>query len=122
MTTFRTSVQDRTADETAQVRSSPSCQAARTRLEVRGIVQGVGFRPFVYHLARQLHLAGFVLNTSEGVLIEVEGSPTALDQFIGRLTGEKPVLAEISSVHADSIEPQGEVTFTIRESLEEVEK
>src|ERR1700757_2122616 len=107
MTILRASVQGDAAGETAHVRSSPSCQAARMRVEVRGIVQGVGFRPFVYHLARKLSLAGLVLNTSQGVLIEVEGGPTALAQFINRLTSEKPVLAEITSVHAGSIQPLG---------------
>jgi hydrogenase maturation protein HypF len=119
---LRALVHDREGEKTEQFQSSPSSTAARMRVQVRGIVQGVGFRPFVHHLAHQLRLAGFVLNTSEGVLIEVEGNPAALEQFKGRLTSEKPPLVEITGVQADSIEPCGDVAFTIRESLGEVDK
>ena len=119
---LRASVHDPKGEETEQLQSSPMRTATRLRVQVRGIVQGVGFRPFVYHLAHQLRLTGFVLNTSGGVLIEVEGSPAALGQFIGRLRSEKPPLAEITAVEADSIEPRGDVAFMIRESLGEMEK
>ena len=57
-------------------------------IQVKGVVQGVGFRPFVYGLATRLHLTGWVLNTSSGVIIEVEGSPSALDQFLQNLVGK----------------------------------
>ena len=120
MTMDRASVHEGEGAKTEQPQSSPSGRA-RIRVEVRGIVQGVGFRPFVYHLAHQLRLAGFVLNTSEGVLIEAEGSPVVLEQLIGQLRSERPPLAEITAVHADSIAPCGEVNFTIRESLGAVE-
>ena len=65
-----------------------------TRLEilVRGIVQGVGFRPFVYNLARSLGLTGYVLNSSAGVLIEVEGDPAQIDRFVRELK-RKPAAA-----------------------------
>ena len=53
----------------------------RIRTEVRGIVQGVGFRPFVYQTARRYNLAGFVQNTSFGALLEIEGEPEDTDSF-----------------------------------------
>src|SRR5262249_35911063 len=100
----------------------PSPTTGRIRVEVRGIVQGVGFRPFVYRLAHQLHLAGFACNTAKGVLIEAEGNPVALKQFVGQLTSERPPLAEITGVEAYRVEPSGEVAFPIGESQGEAEK
>ena len=67
--------------------------AVRHRIRVRGLVQGVGFRPFVYRLACQLTVAGFVGNDSEGVFVEAEGSPAALDELEHRLRSEAPPLA-----------------------------
>ncbi len=55
---------------------------ARKQIFIRGIVQGVGFRPFVYNLARSLHLAGYILNSSSGVTVEIEGVEEAIDQSI----------------------------------------
>ena len=71
---------------------------ARTRLKVTGVVQGVGFRPFVYRLARLHHLAGWVCNTSQCVEIEIEGPPASLARFIGQLEQEAPALARIDAV------------------------
>ena len=65
----------------------------RVRVRVEGTVQGVGFRPFVYRLAAELDLAGWVLNDSRGVLIEAEGEPGALAQLLGRLRSDAPPLA-----------------------------
>ena len=65
----------------------------RMRLELQGAVQGVGFRPFVYQLANQLGLTGWVRNSSVGVVIEVEGQRTSLDEFLDRLEPEKPPAA-----------------------------
>ena len=56
--------------------------AARRRIEIEGVVQGVGFRPFVYRLARSFDIRGFVLNSSQGVVIEAEGETDAIEQFI----------------------------------------
>jgi hydrogenase maturation protein HypF len=91
----------------------------RRQIRVRGIVQGVGFRPFVYNLARSLGLRGFVLNTSAGVIIEVEGAEGVLDRFLAVLTAEPPPLAQIEDVSTVELEPTGEQNFTIRESKEE---
>jgi hydrogenase maturation protein HypF len=90
----------------------------RLRLKVRvaGVVQGVGFRPFVYRLARREDLGGYILNDPEGVEIEVEGRVQAAERFLGALVGEKPPLARIDSVSVRFVETLGENDFTIRES------
>jgi len=86
------------------------------RTRIKGIVQGVGFRPFVYNLARTNGLKGFVSNTSEGVYIEVEGPPEFLDAFHRAIVDEKPPLAHITSV--DSVEQplKAYADFTIHKS------
>ncbi|HEV2350113.1 MAG TPA: carbamoyltransferase HypF [Terriglobia bacterium] len=91
----------------------------RKQFRVHGIVQGVGFRPFVYHLAHALGLRGFVLNTSVGVVIEVEGAGTALDCFLTSLTNNPPPLAEIDSVTVAELAPTGVEDFVISGSLED---
>jgi hydrogenase maturation protein HypF len=75
----------------------------RLRLRVRGIVQGVGFRPFVYGLAHRHGLAGFVLNDGDGVVIEAQGAPAALDAFVDALRDEAPPLARVESVAAENV-------------------
>jgi hydrogenase maturation protein HypF len=85
----------------------------RKRLGVVGLVQGVGFRPFVYRLARNLHLAGWVRNTSKGVEIEVEGPPADLDLFVRRLSQEAPALARVEKVVAEDAAPLTQETFEI---------
>jgi hydrogenase maturation protein HypF len=65
----------------------------RRRVRVRGIVQGVGFRPTVYRLAVERGLAGWVLNDAEGVLIELEGAAAAIDDFLAELRRHPPPLA-----------------------------
>jgi len=83
----------------------------RTRLRVEGTVQGVGFRPYVYRLAGELGLAGFVLNDSRGVLIEIEGDDTVVDRFVVRLRDEAPPLAVIDRVLGEEREPIGHTGF-----------
>lgn len=73
---------------------------ARRRLVVRGIVQGVGFRPFVHRVANELALAGFVCNDAAGVTIEAQGSEAALDRFAARLRFEAPRLARVDAIEA----------------------
>ena len=90
---------------------------ARRQIRIRGVVQGVGFRPFVYNLARRLGLSGYVLNSSAGVLAEVEGPPEALDSFIRSLRTEAPPLARIEEMLAAEIAPLAERDFVIRDSL-----
>ena len=76
-------------------------------------MQGVGFRPFVYRLASELDLAGFVLNDERGVLVEVEGGDTAVAGFLRRLAEEAPPLATIEAVRPRDVEPAGERGFRI---------
>jgi hydrogenase maturation protein HypF len=90
----------------------------RRRLRVRGVVQGVGFRPFVYGLAQRHGLGGFVLNDGDGVVIEAEGEPAALDALQVSLRGEAPGLARIDELLAEPLAPSGEHAFRIVSSRE----
>ena len=84
---------------------------------VKGIVQGVGFRPFVYRLAKQLNLLGTVLNNHHGVTIELQGESNVISQFINTLTTSPPPLARIDSIDKTYIEPLSPFNaFTIIES------
>ncbi len=89
---------------------------ARMRLAIEGAVQGVGFRPFVYRLAREMELAGWVRNAPDGVVIEVEGDRLRLDVFRSRVLTEKPAPALIQHVAAGMVDPRGERGFRIIES------
>jgi hydrogenase maturation protein HypF len=88
----------------------------RLRLAIQGAVQGVGFRPFVLRLATELELAGWVSNTAQGLLLEVEGPPPRLQTFLARFQQEKPVHAVIQSLESSFHEPAGFATFQIRPS------
>ena len=85
----------------------------RREVLVRGVVQGVGFRPFVYRLALEEGLAGFIGNDTDGVTIEVEGPAGQVDAFLGRLRAETPPLARIDSVAARDLAATGEAGFRI---------
>ena len=89
------------------------------RISVRGVVQGVGFRPFVYQLATRHNLKGWVCNTSGDVKIEVEGERRALDQFLDELVALTPPLARLEDVSVASHAPQGYSGFEIRHSIAE---
>ncbi len=80
---------------------------------VRGTVQGVGFRPFVYRLATELALAGSVHNAGDGVTIVVEGETGSIEQFLPRLKRELPPLAQITSLTTAELPPTGRTSFTI---------
>jgi hydrogenase maturation protein HypF len=88
----------------------------RLRFRVTGTVQGVGFRPFVYRIAVESGLVGWVANDSRGVLIEVEGSPEALDAFRRRLVEDAPPLARIARLEAEALAPAEESGFRIVDS------
>ncbi|HEV2758816.1 MAG TPA: carbamoyltransferase HypF, partial [Acidimicrobiales bacterium] len=90
--------------------------AERRRLRVTGTVQGVGFRPFVYRLAADLGLSGWVGNDSLGVVVEAEGTAEALDALAVRLRHEAPPLARIESLDVESLAPTGTAGFTIVDS------
>jgi hydrogenase maturation protein HypF len=90
--------------------------SGRAKINVFGAVQGVGFRPFVYRLATQLDLNGWVLNSSQGVFIEVEGPRNQLEIFVARLENDKPPLAIIQSLECSFLDPIGYKKFEIRYS------
>jgi len=91
--------------------------ARRARVRVTGTVQGVGFRPYVYRLAGELSLGGFVLNDAHGVLIEVEGSALVVDRFLERLPSEAPPLAVLEQVVVSDQAPSGVHGFAIVASV-----
>lgn len=86
------------------------------RTKITGVVQGVGFRPFVYHLAVKRQLRGFVMNTTEGVTLEVEGKEEDLEEFFKDIFRYKPPLARIVSLKKESIELNHRTSFRILES------
>jgi len=89
----------------------------RLKILVKGIVQGVGFRPFVYNLAKSLNLKGYVNNSSRGVTVEIEGDNSAV--FIDRLTKQAPPLSQIMSVDVTPMPYYGYEDFRITESEDE---
>jgi hydrogenase maturation protein HypF len=86
------------------------------RLRVEGTVQGVGFRPYVFRLAHELSLGGWVLNDECGVLLEVEGDSCAVARFVQRLPEEAPPLARVVSVASEAVLPSGAREFAIAPS------
>lgn len=88
----------------------------RMKATIRGAVQGVGFRPFVFRLATSMGLRGWVSNSSQGVEIDVEGTAGALRGFLGRLGNEKPPRSFIQSLEYSYLDPVGHHGFEIRES------
>jgi len=93
----------------------------RWRISVSGIVQGVGFRPFVYRLARRLKLSGWVCNTSEGALVEVEGNESDLELFSQSLRKECPEIANIRDIEIEQLAPVGYSGFRIEHSSQTAE-
>ena len=89
---------------------------SRIQINIRGAVQGVGFRPFIYRLAKELELSGYVLNNSSGVHIEAEGIETSIRTFLLRIEKEKPTLAIITSLEYSVLDPVGYTEFTIKKS------
>lgn len=89
---------------------------SRLYITVRGAVQGVGFRPFIYRLATEMALKGYVLNSPSGVSIELEGEKSLLDDFLLRLEKEKPSRAIITSLEFSFLDPIGFEKFEIKES------
>ena len=94
--------------------------SARLRVRVRGTVQGVGFRPYVHRLAREIGLAGAVGNDAAGVWIVVEGPRSDLDEFLSRLPVEAPPMAKVSGVEVETESPTtGETEFRIELSTDD---
>ena len=88
-------------------------QVIRKAVRVQGVVQGVGFRPFVYSLATGLGLGGLVGNDTDGVFAEIEGEPTAVGEFLRLLEEKAPPLARIEQVTASSLPAEGTGSFRI---------
>src|SRR5271169_6374331 len=96
--------------------NNPS-QKERRLILVNGIVQGVGFRPFVYRLAKDHKLSGFVKNTSDGVEIEIEGFKDQLNLFQKELVQSPPPLSEIRSVNCKQVLVKDSTDFLIHSSV-----
>jgi hydrogenase maturation protein HypF len=97
----------------------PSSPGKRKHIQVRGIVQGVGFRPFVYKLAHSLGLTGYVFNSSSGVTIEIEGGGAEIEEFLNTLKEQPPQLAEITEIAISEVEVKGGAGFSILSSHRE---
>jgi hydrogenase maturation protein HypF len=95
------------------VSTRPDETLRRVRARVDGTVQGVGYRPFVYRLADELGIAGWVLNDERGVLVEAEGPPDAVAAFVARLSSDAPPLAEVRAVQAEPVDVLGTPGFAI---------
>ncbi len=102
--------------------SAPAAAVAAARLHVCGVVQGVGFRPFVHRLAARYRLAGWVQNASGDVQIEVEGPAEAIADFTQALEREAPPLARIERVRLEGIPPAGRGPFAIQPSAAESDR
>jgi hydrogenase maturation protein HypF len=107
---------DRKRDALVMAECAP---LSRAHISVRGVVQGVGFRPFVYRLAREYALNGWVRNTSAGVEIEIEGAGEAIESFLRDLQTQTPPLARIEGLESSPLPPLGERGFVIHESQAE---
>jgi hydrogenase maturation protein HypF len=90
----------------------------RLKINIQGAVQGVGFRPFIYRIATELNLMGWVNNTASGVTIEVEGNASILDSFIQRIETEKPSAAYIQSLETQELNLTNYQSFEIRSSVD----
>ena len=88
----------------------------RLHLKIQGLVQGVGFRPFVYCLATELKLTGWVNNSARGVLIEVEGERSQITIFLDRLQLESPPLSKIDNIQSRWLPVVGDREFRIKTS------
>ncbi|MCX6152686.1 MAG: carbamoyltransferase HypF [Candidatus Kapabacteria bacterium] len=88
----------------------------RINIKIQGTVQGVGFRPFIFRLANELNLKGFINNSSSGVTIEAEGEKSELDNFIYRIKSDKPNLSKLSSFDFHYLDLVGYNNFTINQS------
>ncbi|MDI6785727.1 MAG: carbamoyltransferase HypF [bacterium] len=92
------------------------------KISIRGIVQGVGFRPFIYRLAKSFNLYGWVKNTSSGVIVEAEGQKKDILNLVERIKTEAPPLSKIENITVEFHPSNGYTYFEIKKSLTEVEK
>jgi len=110
------------AGGTGQLRELNTLMKRRAKAFITGIVQGVGFRPFVYNLALRHGLSGYVLNTTMGVDLEVEGKDTALESFFKEISQNPPPLAHISDLAWAYVAKKNDQYFVIRDSNASTEK
>jgi len=89
----------------------------RVRARVTGVVQGVGFRPYVHRLARDHGLSGWVRNDSEGVLLELQGAPDAVEGFLARLPHQSPPMARVADVEVQTVPAGDGTSFEILHSV-----
>lgn len=94
----------------------------KVKIIIRGVVQGVGFRPFIYRLANELNIKGWIINSSQGVFIEAEEERLILEAFIRRIKSDKPKNSYLQSFEHTWLDPEGFKEFEIRDSLEEGSK
>lgn len=90
----------------------------RLKITITGLVQGVGFRPFIYNLATKLKLNGFIKNTSSGVVIDIEGAKKSLDLFLEKLEIEKPINSKIHTLKKEFADPAHYKNFNIKNSYD----
>ncbi len=104
-----------------QTKSRTAAEIQRIRLEIQGAVQGVGFRPFIFRLAQELCLTGWVQNSPQGICVEAEGPRKDLVFFQERIVKDKPALAFIYNVQSTSLDPCFYSRFEIRPSVQEAQ-
>ncbi|RKX23535.1 MAG: carbamoyltransferase HypF, partial [Candidatus Zixiibacteriota bacterium] len=102
--------------EGKQIGGTTHAKRRRLRVFFAGRVQGVGFRPAAYRLARDLELGGAVWNDPSGAVVEIEGNTEAVEEFLARLPGVLPAIASIESVRFEEMEPSGSWDFEVLES------
>lgn len=112
----RMGARDRHSEGACEMTGRSRDPRRRCRFRVRGLVQGVGFRPFVYATAAELGLTGSVANSADGVSIDVEGKASALEMFAGRLRDRPPPLAMVVSVDSEELDVRGGTGFVIESS------
>ncbi|MDP2922588.1 MAG: carbamoyltransferase HypF [Candidatus Omnitrophota bacterium] len=94
----------------------------RLKLHIKGIVQGVGFRPYIYNLSKKFSLGGFVFNDSRGVVVEVEGDNLKIRKFINELKSNPPAISSIDAIEERRLFAKGERNFFIKESISTEDK
>jgi hydrogenase maturation protein HypF len=89
----------------------------RVKIHIKGIVQGVGFRPYIYNLSRKFRLGGFCLNDYQGVVVEVEGEEKRIEGFLRQLERKPPSVSLIDGIEKNDLFPRGEKSFSIKKSV-----
>ena len=92
----------------------------RKVINVKGVVQGVGFRPFIYNLAKECNLLGWVSNTSKGVIIDIEGNEKNINKFIKSIKSNPPILSKINSINIEDKQVINYDAFNIKESTSDI--